>query len=113
MNTKILSLKIRKQNIFIEDIINGLFKNKSISNNKIYEQAKNLDIGIVLTAHPTEVKRRTLIQKYANLIDLMEQRHLYRKYPSKIIEIDRRLYTEITIIWKTDELKRTKPSPLR
>jgi phosphoenolpyruvate carboxylase len=42
----------------------------------------------------------------------MEQRHLYRKYPSKIIEIDRRLYTEITIIWKTDELKRTKPSPL-
>ena len=42
----------------------------------------------------------------------MEQRHLYRKYPSKIIEIDRKLYTEITIIWKTDELKRTKPSPL-
>ena len=89
-----------------------ILKNKSISNNKIYEQAKNLDIGIVLTAHPTEVKRRTLIQKYANLIDLMEQRHLYRKYPSKIIEIDRKLYTEITIIWKTDELKRTKPSPL-
>ena len=30
---------------------------------------KILDIGIVLTAHPTEVKRRTLIQKYANLIN--------------------------------------------
>ena len=43
-------------------------KIRNISNNKIYEQAKNLDIGIVLTAHPTEVKRRTLIQKYANLI---------------------------------------------
>ena len=104
--------KDKNQNIFIEDIINGLFKDKNISNNKIYEQAKNLDIGIVLTAHPTEVKRRTLIQKYANLIDLMEQRHLYKKYPSKIIEIDRKLYTEITIIWKTDELKRSKPSPL-
>ena len=104
--------KDKNQNIFIEDIINGLFKNKSISNNKIYEQAKNLDIGIVLTAHPTEVKRRTLIQKYANLINLMEKRHLYKKYPSKIIEIDRDIYTEITIIWKTDELKRSKPSPL-
>ncbi|MDC0586083.1 phosphoenolpyruvate carboxylase, partial [Candidatus Pelagibacter sp.] len=65
-----------------------------------------------LTAHPTEVKRRTLIQKYANLINLMEQRHLYKKYPSKIIEIDRKIYTEITVIWKTDELKRSKPSPL-
>ena len=104
--------KNKNQNLFIEDIIEGLFKNKSISNSKIYEQAKNLDIGIVLTAHPTEVKRRTLIQKYANLINLMEQRHLYKKYPSKVVEIDRKLYTEITIIWKTDELKRSKPSPL-
>ena len=104
--------KNKNQNLFIEDIIEGLFKNKSISNSKIYEQAKKLDIGIVLTAHPTEVKRRTLIQKYANLINLMEQRHLYKKYPSKVVEIDRKLYTEITIIWKTDELKRTKPSPL-
>jgi phosphoenolpyruvate carboxylase len=74
--------------------------------------ATKLDIGIVLTAHPTEVKRRTLIQKYANLISIMEQRHLYKKYPSKIIELDRKLYSEIAIIWKTDELKRTKPSPL-
>ena len=104
--------KNKKQNLFIEDIINNLFKNKRISNKKIYDQAKKLDIGIVLTAHPTEVKRRTLIQKYANLTTLMEHRHLYKKYPTKIIEIDRKLYSEIAIIWKTDELKRTKPSPL-
>ena len=104
--------KSKSQNLFIEDIIEGLFKNKNISNNKIYDLATKLDIGIVLTAHPTEVKRRTLIQKYANLISIMEQRHLYKKYPSKIIELDRKLYSEIAIIWKTDELKRTKPSPL-
>ena len=104
--------KSKNQNLFIEDIIEGLFKNRKISDKKIYEQATKLDIGIVLTAHPTEVKRRTLIQKYANLIEIMEQRHLYKKYPSKIIELDRKLYSEIAIIWKTDELKRTKPSPL-
>ena len=104
--------KNKNQNLFIEDIIKNLFKDKNISNNKIYEQATKLDIGIVLTAHPTEVKRRTLIQKYADLIDLMEKRHLYKKYPSKIVEIDRKLYTEITVIWKTDDLKRSKPSPL-
>ena len=109
---KIHILKAKNQNLFIEDIIEGLFKNRKISDKKIYEQATKLDIGIVLTAHPTEVKRRTLIQKYANLIEIMEQRHLYKKYPSKIIELDRKLYSEIAIIWKTDELKRTKPSPL-
>ena len=94
--------KNKNQNLFIEDLIEGLFKNKKISGKKIYEQATNLDIGIVLTAHPTEVKRRTLIQKYANLIYILEQRHLYKKYPSKIIELDRQLYSEIAIIWKTD-----------
>ena len=104
--------KNKNQNLFIEDIIKSLFKNKKISDKKIYDQATKLDIGIVLTAHPTEVKRRTLIQKYASLIKILEQRHLYKKYPSKIIELDRRLYSEVAIIWKTDELKRTKPSPL-
>ena len=38
--------------------------------------------------------------------------HLYKKYPSKILAIDEKLYSEISIIWKTDEIKRVKPSPL-
>ena len=103
--------KTKNQNIFIEEIIKKLFKNKKINNNKIYKQAQNLNIEIVLTAHPTEVKRRTLIQKYANLIELLEQRQLFHGYPSRIREIDIKLYSEITIIWKTDDLKRSKPKP--
>jgi len=103
--------KTKNQNIFIEEIIKKLFKNKKITNNKIYKQAQNLNIEIVLTAHPTEVKRRTLIQKYANLIELLEQRQLLHKYPSRIRKIDIKLYSEITIIWKTDDLKRSRPKP--
>jgi len=103
--------KTKNHNIFIEEIIKKLFKNKKINNNKIYKQAQNLNIEIVLTAHPTEVKRRTLIQKYANLIELLEQRQLFHGHPSRIREIDIKLYSEITIIWKTDDLKRSKPKP--
>ena len=103
--------KTKNQNIFIEEIIKKLFKSKKINNNRIYKQAQNLNIEIVLTAHPTEVKRRTLIQKYANLIELLEQRQLFHDYPSRIREIDIKLYSEITIIWKTDDLKRIKPKP--
>ena len=51
--------KINNSNIFIEEIFEDLFKNKKLSETKIYNTAKNLRIGIVLTAHPTEVKRRT------------------------------------------------------
>ena len=99
------------KNIFIEEIFEELFKDRKISSNKIYNTAKNLNIGIVLTAHPTEVKRRTLIQKYHNITELLEQRELIKSFPSKQKIIDRKLYDEITIIWNTDDLKRTKPSP--
>ena len=74
---------INSKNIFIEEIFEKLFKNKKISNNKIYNFAKNLNIGIVLTAHPTEVKRRTLIQKYHNITEILEQRDLFKNFPSK------------------------------
>ena len=45
------------ENIFIEEIFENLFKNKSISSNKIYNTAKNLNIGIVLTAHHWSEKK--------------------------------------------------------
>ena len=103
--------KINNKNIFIEEIFEKLFKNKKISNNKIYDFAKNLNIGIVLTAHPTEVKRRTLIQKYHNITEILEQRDLFKNFPSKTVKLDKKLYDELTVIWNTDELKRFKPSP--
>ncbi len=101
----------KNKNIFIEEIFESFFKNKNISNKTIYDLAKRLNIGIVLTAHPTEVKRRTLIQKYHTLTEILEQRNLLRNYPSKIKVLDKKMFDEITIIWNTDELKRYKPSP--
>ncbi len=99
------------KNIFIEEIFEKLFKNKKIDNNKIYNFAKSLNIGIVLTAHPTEVKRRTLIQKYHKITEILEDRELFKKYPSKLKLLNKKIYDEFTIIWNTDDLKRTKPSP--
>ena len=105
--------KIKKdhKNIFIEEIFESLFKNKNISPNQIYNIAKNLNIGIVLTAHPTEVKRRTLIQKYHSITEIMEQRELMKNQLSKIKILEKKLYDEFTIIWNTDDLKRFRPTP--
>ena len=103
--------KIANNNLFIEEIFENLFSNKNISENKIYDTAKNLSIGIVLTAHPTEVKRRTLIQKYHKIIEILEERNLLKNFPSKLKILDKKLFDELTIIWNTDDLKRFKPSP--
>ncbi len=102
---------ISNKNIFIEEIFEELFKNKKISDTKIYNLAKNLNIGIVLTAHPTEVKRRTLIQKYHTITEILEQRELLKNFPTKLKLLDKKLYDEFTIIWNTDDLKRVRPTP--
>ena len=107
-NTKISN---KVENIFIEEIFESLFRNRKISSNKIYNTAKELNIGIVLTAHPTEVKRRTLIQKYHKITEIMEQRDLLKIYPSKLKILDKKIYDEFTIIWNTDDLKRKRPTP--
>ena len=105
------NLKDKHKNIFIEEIFENLFKNKKIKPQKIYDIAKSLHIGIVLTAHPTEVKRRTLIQKYHKITEIMDQRDLLKHKPSRLKILDKKLYDEFTIIWNTDDLKRFKPTP--
>jgi len=102
---------ISNKNIFIEEIFEELFENKKIPDSKIYNLAKNLNIGIVLTAHPTEVKRRTLIQKYHTITEILEQRELLKNFPTKLKLLDKKLYDEFTIIWNTDDLKRVRPTP--
>ena len=104
--------KDKHKNIFIEEIFESLFKNKKIKSQQIYNIAKNLHIGIVLTAHPTEVKRRTLIQKYHKITEIMDQRDLLKNKPSRLKILDKKLYDEFTIIWNTDDLKRFKPTPV-
>ena len=102
---------VSNKNIFIEEIFEELFENKKIPDTKIYNLAKNLNIGIVLTAHPTEVKRRTLIQKYHKITEILEQRDLLKNFPTKLSLLDKKLYDEFTIIWNTADLKRVSPTP--
>ena len=104
----ILVLDLMKSRGFSNQIFEDLFNNKNISENKIYNTAKNLKIGVVLTAHPTEVKRRTLIQKYHNIVEILEQRDLLKIYPSKIKILDKKVNFKTTLLpykLKTDYIE--------
>ncbi|MFT6834807.1 MAG: phosphoenolpyruvate carboxylase [Francisellaceae bacterium] len=87
-----------------------LILEKKISKSKLQKTIENLSIELVLTAHPTEVKRRTLIQKYSQISELIKKRKLVTDYHKQ--DIDRQLYTLITSTWLTDEIRRKKPTPL-
>ena len=103
--------------VILEEAIMDVFKNKSLSINQFYEAARKLKIDIVLTAHPTQVKRRTLIQKYANINDILDSFNNLRIFTKQNVTreinfLERNLREEITSVWKTDEIKRTRPTPV-
>ncbi|MBV4541052.1 phosphoenolpyruvate carboxylase [Pseudomonas vlassakiae] len=75
-------------------------------------QLAKLDIQLVLTAHPTEVARRTLIQKYdaiAGQLAVQDHRDLTPAEREQVRERLRRLIAEA---WHTEEIRRTRPTPV-
>lgn len=75
-------------------------------------QLGRLDIELVLTAHPTEVSRRTLIQKYdAIAAQLAAQNHGDLSAHERG-QVKQRLQRLIAEAWHTEEIRRSRPSPV-
>src|SRR5471032_163628 len=82
------------------------------SNDSLARQLARLEIELVLTAHPTEVARRTLIQKYdaiAAQLALQDHRDLTSAEREQIRERLQRLIAEA---WHTEEIRRVRPTPV-
>jgi phosphoenolpyruvate carboxylase len=69
---------------------------------------EQLEVELVLTAHPTEVMRRTLIQKYDNVASCLQRLDLE---PEKRAEYRLALKRVIAEAWHTDEIRHERPSP--
>lgn len=83
-----------------------------VSPDELYDAVCKQEVEIVLTAHPTQINRRTLQYKHIRLAHLLEYNNrpnLRREDREMLIED---LVREITSIWQTDELRRHKPTPV-
>jgi len=71
---------------------------------------RELRIELVLTAHPTEVTRRTLMHKYDAIAAHLAQRDLAS--PTERQRIEASLRRLVCAAWHTDEIRRERPSPV-
>ncbi len=71
-----------------------------------------LELRPVFTAHPTEAARRSILSKTANIAELLTERSDPRIAGSERDRIVRRLAELIDLIWQTDELRRSQPTPI-
>ncbi len=71
-----------------------------------------LRIELVLTAHPTEVVRRTLLQAYRRLSDILAIRDRADLTPEESDAALDALRREMAIVWQTEEVRGRAVSPL-
>ncbi len=88
------------------------FKQHQISAETLYKQVCELKIELVLTAHPTEVSRRTLIQKYDGINDCLHKFDQQKLTPRERQTVLDDLKQLICSAWQTDEIRQNKPTPI-
>lgn len=92
-----LLTRLSKQNFTAEQMISSL---------------QSQSIELVLTAHPTEVVRRSLIRKYDNISSELEALDKDNILPLEETKHIRRLKEIITQAWHTDEIREDRPTPV-
>lgn len=94
-----------------DDIFNQLVQG-GVPQDELYETVCSQVVEIVLTAHPTQINRRTLQYKHlriAHLLDYNDRPDLGPEDREMLIDD---LVREMISIWQTDELRRQKPTPV-
>ncbi len=80
------------------------------------QQARALLNGLefrpVLTAHPTEARRRAVLATIRRISSLLDERGDPRTGDSELAENRRRLIEQVDILWRTSQLRTSRPSPL-
>ncbi|MDA0695279.1 phosphoenolpyruvate carboxylase [Acinetobacter venetianus] len=88
------------------------FKTQQINEQQLFQQLCDLKIELVLTAHPTEVSRRTLIQKYDDITDCLSQLDQQKLTPRERQQTLATLKQLISSAWQTDEIRQHRPTPV-
>ncbi|OLQ86190.1 phosphoenolpyruvate carboxylase [Vibrio ponticus] len=97
------------------DAINTLFSKLSqngISKLDTAQAVRDLNIELVLTAHPTEITRRTMINKLVKINECLSKLELSDLSVKERQKTERRLEQLIAQSWHSDTIRQQRPTPL-
>jgi len=69
------------------------------------ERARSSSIRLVLTAHPTEATRRTVLLAHIRIAEQLARLDDPLLIPAERDEIEERVAEEVTLLWQTDEVR--------
>ena len=89
-----------------------LKQHKNLTQADILSAIESLSIELVLTAHPTEITRRTLIHKLVEVNSCLKQLDHSDLTDHERKAIMRRLRQLVAQAWHTDEIRKIRPTPV-
>src|SRR5438445_3125342 len=69
---------------------------------------KDAQVSPVLTAHPTEVRRKSTMDREMEIAGLLDRRERVQMTPEEVEAADEQLRREVLTLWQTNLLRRTK-----
>ncbi|WP_394132495.1 phosphoenolpyruvate carboxylase [Shewanella maritima] len=96
----------------VEQLLGRVLNNDKFDENDVLECLRELHIDLVLTAHPTEISRRTLIQKYSSVIDCLTELENPQLTDREQQQSTLKLRQLIAQIWHTNEIREERPTPV-
>ena len=88
----------------------GLLKARGVGTDTMAALLRALRVELVLTAHPTEAKRRTVLSKLQRIGEALRRLLDRDLLPRERTEVLAMLQAEITALWLTDRARTTRPA---
>ena len=85
---------------------------EEIGDEETTRRIQGLEFRPVLTAHPTEARRRAVAAAIRRITELLAERDTVALGGISLADNERRLTAEIDALWRTSPLRSSKPSPL-
>ncbi len=85
-------------------------RERGVSTETIEAMIAALHITPVVTAHPTEAKRVTVLEKHRNIYARLDQLESNRWTPLERAALETQLRNELDLLWLTGELRLQKPT---
>ncbi|KAL0399465.1 UNVERIFIED_CONTAM: Phosphoenolpyruvate carboxylase 2 [Sesamum radiatum] len=95
----------------IEETLKRLVVDLKKSPEEVFDALKNQTVDLVFTAHPTQSVRRSLLQKHGRIRNCLTKLYAKDITPDDKQELDEALQREIQAAFRTDEIRRTPPTP--
>ncbi|MGO4890387.1 phosphoenolpyruvate carboxylase [Anaerobacillus sp. MEB173] len=85
-------------------------KDKHVSDDVIQQVLNDLSLELVITAHPTEATKRTVLEVQKRISTILRQLDNPLLTKKERMKLDESLFNEVTVLWQTDELRNRKPT---